>query len=198
MNHINPYKHTLITGKMTKWTFEPGHTAAEFAVKHMMVTWVRGHLKPVEGKLEFDPEDPSKFSVEVTIDAKQIWTGDKARDDHLKSKDFLDVENHPSITFKGDKVKLIGENEFKVTGDLTIRGITKEVTFDFRYLGQWQTPFWEDGKDKGPKTRAGFVATTTINRHDFDVSWNDNLDKGGIIVGDDVHITIDAEAIETS
>ena len=180
---------------MAKWTFEPGHTAAEFKVKHMMITWVRGSFKNVKGTLNFDAENPSDSSMEISIDAKEIWTGDSNRDKHLKSPDFLDVEKNPEITFKSDKVEQVGKNDYKVFGNLTIRGITKQSTMNVRYLGEWDTPWWEDGKDKGPKKRAGFVAETKINRHDFGVSWNDKLDKGGVVVGDDVFITIDAEAV---
>jgi polyisoprenoid-binding protein YceI len=180
---------------MAKWTFEPGHTAAEFSARHMMVTYVRGHFKNVRGSLIFDPANPSKAFVEVTIDAAGIWTGEPDRDAHLQSADFLDVANHPTITFKGDRVDVLGENEATVSGDLTIREITRSVPLRVRYLGQWQTPWWEDGVDKGPKTRAGFTATTSIDRHDFGVSWNAPLDKGGIVVGNIVEITIDAEAI---
>jgi polyisoprenoid-binding protein YceI len=180
---------------MAKWFFEPGHTAAEFRVRHMMVTWVRGHFKDVHGTLDFDPENPQKASAEVTIDARQLWTGEPERDKHLKSADFLDVENHPTITFRGRGVVLCGADEARFGGDLTIRGVTRPVTLDVRPLGQWQTPWWEGNVDKGPKTRAGFVATTLINRHDFGVSWNSTLDRGGFVVGDDVHITVDAEAI---
>lgn len=180
---------------MVKWTFEPGHTAAEFKVRHMMVSWVRGSFKNVKGSLNFDIENPTKSFVEVFIDAKEIWTGDSNRDKHLQSDAFLDVEKNPEITFKSSKVEQIGENDYRVFGDLTIRGITKQSTLNVRYLGQWDTPWWEDGVDKGPKKRAGFVAETKINRQDFGVSWNDKLDKGGVVVGDDVFITIDVEAI---
>lgn len=180
---------------MAKWTFEPGHTAAEFRARHMMVTWVRGHFKDVHGTLEFDPKNPRASSVEVLIQAKNIWTGEPARDKHLMSADFLDAENHPEIRFRGKEVELLGGIDARVTGDLTIRGVTRPATLNVTYLGQWQTPWWEDGIDKGPKTRAGFVATTKINRHDFGVSWNDTMDRGGIVVGNDVHITLDAEAI---
>ena len=183
---------------MATWTFEPGHTAAEFRVRHMMVAYVRGHFKNVHGTLRYDPENPGDFSVEVTIDAKELWSGDEARDGHLKNADFLDVENHPQITFKGNKAQVAGANDYHVTGDLTIRGVTREVTLSVRYLGQWGTPWWEDGVDKGPKTRAGFVATTSINRQDFGVSWNAEMDKGGVVVGNTVDITIDVEAIEDS
>jgi polyisoprenoid-binding protein YceI len=181
--------------KMARWIFEPGHTAAEFCARHMMVTYVRGHFKNVRGSLVFDPANPSKASVEVTLDAADIWTGEADRDAHLRSADFLDVENHPTITFKGEQVDVLGETEATVAGDLTIRGITRCVPLRVRYLGQWQTPWWEDGVDKGPKTRAGFTATTMIDRRDFGVRWNAPLDGGGVVVGNLVEITIDAEAI---
>ena len=180
---------------MAKWSFEPGHTAAEFRARHMMVTHVRGHFKNVHGTLNFDPKNPKNSSVEAIIDAKGIWTGEPQRDDHLRSADFLDVANHPQITFKGNDVEILGGNDFRVSGDLTIRGVTRKAALDVRYLGQWQTPWWEDGVDKGPKTRAGFVATTTINRQDFGVSWNDTMDRGGIVVGNNLDLTIDVEAI---
>ncbi|MGH9845017.1 MAG: YceI family protein [Blastocatellia bacterium] len=180
---------------MARWTFEPGHTAAEFCARHMMVTYVRGCFKNVRGSLVFDPANPHDSSVEATIDAGGIWSGEPDRDAHLRSADFLDVDNHPEITFKGGRVEIAGDHDYKVSGDLTIRGVTRPVTLNVRYLGQWQTPWWEDGMDKGPKTRAGFVAETEIDRHDFGVSWNSTLDRGGIVVGNIVRITIDAEAI---
>jgi polyisoprenoid-binding protein YceI len=180
---------------MAKWIFEPGHTAAEFCARHMMVTYVRGHFKNIRGVLVFDPANPRASSVEVTIDAAGIWTGEPDRDAHLRSADFLDVEHYPEITFKGDKVELIGASDADLTGDLTIRGVTRAATLRVHYLGQWQTPWWEDGMDKGPKTRAGFLATTLINRLDFGVSWNAPLDNQGFVVGHAIEITIDAEAI---
>ena len=180
---------------MARWTFEPGHTAAEFCVRHMMVTYVRGHFKNIHGTLDFGPAHPQASSVEVVIDATTLWTGEPERDAHLRSSDFLDVENHPRMTFRSPNVELIGGHDYVATGDLTIRGITRQVGLNVHYLGQWQTPWWENGVDKGPKMRAGFMATTEINRHDFGVSWNAPLDKGGIVVGDIVEITIDAEAI---
>jgi polyisoprenoid-binding protein YceI len=161
----------------------------------MMVTYVRGHFKDVHGTLEYDPENPTAASVEVIIDAAGLWTGEPDRDAHLRSADFLDVEKHPQITFRGSQVEVLGGYDYVVTGNLTIRGVTRETAMKVHYLGQWQTPWWEDGVDKGPKTRAGFWAETTINRHDFGVSWNSTLDRGGVVVGDTVEIVIDAEAI---
>jgi len=180
---------------MAKWTFEPGHTAAQFSVRHMMVTNIRGTFKNVHGKLEFDPDSPEEASVEVIIDTTGIWTGEEMRDGHLASADFLDVENFPEIIFKADQIKVTGAHDFTFIGDLTIRGVTRPEALNVTWLGSWETPWWEDDVDKGPKTRAGFAAKTTINRHDFGVSWNGTLDKGGIVVGDMVEITIDAEAI---
>lgn len=180
---------------MANWTFEPGHTAAEFCARHMMVTYVRGHFKNIHGTLEFDPQNPQASAVNVKIESRGIWSGEAERDDHLRSTDFLDADNYPEITFAGKEVKILGAHDYSVSGDLTIRGVTHEASLNVNFLGTWETPWWEDGEDKGPKTRAGFVARTKINRHDFGVSWNASLEKGGIVVGDMVEITIDAEAI---
>jgi polyisoprenoid-binding protein YceI len=180
---------------MSKWFFEPGHTAAQFSVRHMMVTNVRGHFKDIHGTLIFDPSAPGASSVEAVIDAAGLWTGETDRDGHLKSTDFLDVGNHPKITFKSNRVEITGASDAIVVGDLTIRGVTRAATLAVHYLGQWQTPWWEDGVDKEPKTRAGFTATTSINRRDFGVNWNAALDRGGLVVGNTVEITLDAEAI---
>ncbi len=178
-----------------RWTFEPGHTAAGFAVRHMMVTWVRGHFKNVRGWLEYDPADPKRSSTGVEIDAGGIWTGEPQRDDHLRSADFLDVAHHPKITFRSSGVEVLGCDDLAATGALTIRGIAHPATLRVRVLGQWSTPWWEGGVDKGPKLRAGFSAETVVARHAFGVSWNAPLEKGGVVVGPEVHVSIDAEAI---
>lgn len=178
-----------------KWTFEPGHSAAEFRARHMMVTWVRGSFKNIHGTLDFDPGSPTKLHVETSIDAKTCWTGENMRDDHLRSNDFLACEQYPTIHFASTNVEEIGPNDFRVTGDLTIRATTKPVVLDVHYHGSWQTPWWEDGVDKGPKLRAGFVAKTQIDRYDFGVSWNGDLPGGGIVVGREIEIVLDVEAI---
>src|SRR5258706_1520388 len=180
---------------MPKWFFEPGHTAAEFSARHMMVTNVRGHFKNVKGALVFDPANPAATSVEATIDAAALWTGDPDRDAHLKSADFLDVEKYPAITFKGNKVEMTGASDALLTGELTLRGVARTVALRVHYLGEWRTPWWEDGVDKGPKTRAGFVAKTEIDRRDFGVSWSAALDRGGLVVGNMIQIIVDAEAV---
>jgi len=181
---------------MAKWIFEPGHSAAEFAVRHMMVSHMRGLFKNVHGSIDFDPDNPAEAAaVEATINAAGIWTGDDERDAHLRSADFLNVETYPDIVFRSTEVRCVGEADFRVTGDLVLRGVTRPVVLVTHYLGRWQCPYWEGDKDLGPTTRIGFVATTAINRHLFGVSWNAPLDRGGMVVGDEVAITLDVEAI---
>ncbi|MEU3574041.1 YceI family protein [Kitasatospora sp. NPDC036755] len=179
----------------TKWFFEPSHTGAEFRARHMMVTYVRGQLKNVQGFLEVDPDTPERARVEATIDATQVYTGSPERDAHLRSADFFDVEHHPTWKFVGSQVHQVSASGFEVTGQLTIRGVTRPVTFDVSYLGQWDTPWWEDGRDLGPRRRAGFTASTRINRQDFGVSWNDVVDRGGTVVSNLVDVTVDVEAV---
>jgi polyisoprenoid-binding protein YceI len=171
---------------MARWNLNEAHTAAEFSVRHMMITYVRGHFKNIGGSLEFDSARPEEARVEVAIDAATLWSGEPERDEHLRSPDFLDVARHPRITFRSTRVRPLARNEYRVTGDLTIRGVTRPVTLDVRYLGQCRSPF-ED-------TRVGFTAAARVNRHDFGASWNAELPDGGSVVGDDVLISIDAEA----
>ena len=181
---------------MTKWIFEPGHSAAEFAVRHMMISHMRGLFKNVHGRIDFDPDKPADAAaVEATIHAAGIWTGDDERDAHLRGPDFLNVEKYPDIAFRSTEVRCVGEADFNVMGELTLCGVTRPVVLATHYLGRWQCPYWEGDKDLGPTTRIGFVATTAINRHHFGVSWNAPLDRGGMVVGDEVAITLDVEAI---
>lgn len=181
---------------MSKWIFEPGHSAAAFAVRHMMVSVMRGLFKNVHGSIEFDPDRPAAAAgVEADIDAAGIWSGDDARDAHLRGPDFLDVERYPRIAFRSVEVRCAGEADFRVAGNLELHGVTRPVTLDARYLGRWQCPYWEGGRDLGPVSRIGFTATTTINRHDFGVNWNAPMDRGGVVVGDEVAVTLDVEAI---
>ena len=179
---------------MSRWTFEPGHTAAAFSARHMMVTEVRGHFKDIHGTLDWD-ETTGACTVEAVLDARKIWTGEPERDAHLRSADFLDAERFPEIRFKASGWRRLGANDSLLRGELTIRGVTRPVTLEVAHLGRWKTPWWEGNVDKGPKVRAGFTARTKINRHDFGVSWNGALPDNGVVVGDMVEITIDAEAI---
>jgi polyisoprenoid-binding protein YceI len=182
--------------EMARWIFEPGHSAAEFAVRHMMVSHMRGLFKNVHGSIDFDPDNPANAAaVEATIDAAGIWTGDDERDAHLRGADFLNVETYPEIVFRSTEVRCVGGADFRVPGDLTLCGVTRPAVLAAHYLGRWQCPYWEGGRDLGPVSRIGFVATTAINRHHFGVSWNAPMDRGGRVVGDEVAITLDVEAI---
>ena len=183
---------------VTTWTFEPGHTAAEFKARHMMVSWVRGHIKNIRGTLTFDPDRPAEARTEAEMDVADLWTGVKERDDHLKSADFFDAARFPKIHFKSTSVERVGADLYRVHGDLTIRDVTRPVTLEVRYLGQWETPWSEGGVNLGPRTRAGFEATARIDRKDFGVSWNASLDRGGLVVSDAIDLTIDVEAIKES
>jgi polyisoprenoid-binding protein YceI len=176
--------------QMATWVFEPGHTAAEFCARHMMVTCVRGHFKDIHGRLEFDSETRVFASVEAMIQAKGVWTGEPQRDDHLRSADFLDVTAYPSITFRSTAVERVGGNDYKVDGLLNLRGTPRSVVLDCHYLGSWRTPY-----DSAQVTRVGFTGQARINRHDFGVSWNSSMENDGNVVGHDVFITLDVEGI---
>ncbi|MEA2200487.1 MAG: hypothetical protein QOI89_1083 [Solirubrobacteraceae bacterium] len=177
------------------WTFEPGHTAAGFRARHMMVTWVHGLFTDIHGKLSLDWDEPLTASFSGEIDAGKIWTGQAERDDHLRSGDFFDVENHPLITFSGGFTERTGDIDFKAEADLTIRGVTRPVVMDVDYLGRWKTPFWVGEENKGTLTRVGFEVRTRINRHDFGVSWQDKIPGGGVVVGNEIDVTLDIEAL---
>jgi polyisoprenoid-binding protein YceI len=170
----------------TAWKIDPAHTAAQFAVKHFMISTVRGAFKGVNGTITWDDQDVTKSTVNVTIDATTVDTGEPARDKDLKSEKFLDIAKYPTITFTSSKIEQAGAGKLKVTGDLAIRGVTKQVVLDV------------DGpsasiKDPYGNTRSALSATTKINRQDFGVKWNASMDGGGAVVSDDVNITIDLE-----
>jgi polyisoprenoid-binding protein YceI len=173
---------------VTTWQIDPAHTAAGFSVKHMMISTVRGQFKGVTGTVNWDDQDISKSSVDVTIDANTVDTGEPKRDADLKSANFFDVAHYPTITFKSVKIEKISAAKMKVTGDLTIRGITKPAVLDVE---------GPSGAIKDPygNTRVALNATTTINRMDYGVKWNAKLDAG-VVVGDDVNINIDLEMIK--
>jgi polyisoprenoid-binding protein YceI len=182
-------------GQLPAWTFEPGHTEAGFRARHMMVTWVHGLFKDIHGKLYFDREQPLTATFNGEIDATKLWTGEPDRDAHLRSADFFDVENHPWITFAGRVIERTGDITFKALADLMIRGITRPVGMDVSFLGRWKTPFWVGDQNKGELTRIGFEAKTRINRHEFDVSWQDEIPGGGVVVSNEIDVTLDIEAI---
>jgi polyisoprenoid-binding protein YceI len=180
---------------MAVWIFEPGHTEVEFRARHMMVTWVRGLFKDIHGRLDFDWDECLHATFEGEIDASKLYTGEPIRDEHLRSADFFDVENHPTITFAGRLTERIGDTDFRAVADVTIRGNTRSVQFDVTYLGQWETPFWVEDESRAMLRRIGFEGGTRVDRRDFGVSWQDELPGGGRVVGDHIDVVLDVEAI---
>jgi polyisoprenoid-binding protein YceI len=168
------------------FTLDPAHTTASFLARHLMVSKVRGALKTLAGTITI-AEDPLLSSVEVTLDAASIHTGTADRDNHLRSPDFLDVANYPTITFRSVRVLPSSDNEFRLVGELTIRDVTREVTLDVEFEGVVTSPY---GKEV-----IGFTASTEIDREDFGLTWNVALEGGGVMVGKKVKIEIGAEAI---
>lgn len=180
---------------MSTWIFEPGHTEAEFRARHMMVTWVRGLFKDIHGRLELEWDRCLDATFVGEIDAAGIWTGEPQRDDHLRSADFLDVENHPKIAFAGRFTERTGGTTFKGEVELTLRGVTRKVPLDIVSLGEWKTPFWVGDENKGELLRIGFEATAKINRRDFGVAWQDDIPGGGVVVSNEIELNFDVEAI---
>lgn len=175
----------------TTWKLDAAHSQVEFSVKHMRFTTVRGRFAALEGSISLDADAPERSSVEVTIDAASLDTRVADRDAHLKSGDFFDVETYPTLVFRSRGVKgPVGEpgEAFRVVGDLTIRGVTREVVLDARFEGT--------GADPWGGTRAGFSAQTTIDRRDFGLTWNQALETGGFLVGHEVRIDLQVQAVQ--
>jgi polyisoprenoid-binding protein YceI len=176
---------------ITTWQIDPNHSSVEFAVKHMMFTTVRGRFKDVKGTITADEDNPDRSSVEVEIGAASIDTGVADRDVHLRSADFLDVEKHPTITFRSKRVEGAAKREgdkFKLTGDLAIRGKTMEITLDCEYEGT--------GTDPWGGTRAGARATGEIDRREWGLQWNQALETGGVLVANKVKIEVEVQAVK--
>lgn len=180
---------TTAPASVITWKMDPAHSAAEFKVKHMMISNVKGRLSGLSGTLTEHLTDKTLSAVEASIDVATLTTGDAQRDAHLKSADFFEVEKYPTMTFKSTKVVQKGEEEYVVTGDLTIRGVTKPVTFTVEGPSA-------PTKDPWGNTRIGLSATTKINRKDFGLNWNAALETGGFLVGEDVQIALDVEFIK--
>ena len=174
----------------TTWQIDPNHSLVEFSAKHMMITTVKGRFGKVAGSIVVDERNPDRSRVEAEIEAATIDTRADQRDQHLRSADFLDVERFPSLTFRSRRVEGTSKNpgdEFRVIGDLTIRGTTREVTLDAVYEGT--------GKDPWGGERVSFSATTKLDRRDFGLTWNQALETGGLLVGNDIKISIEVQAV---
>ena len=174
---------------VSTWKIDPVHSIAEFRVKHMMISSVRGQFTGVSGSLTYNESDPAQSQVEATIDAASIDTRDPQRDTHLKSADFFDVEKYPTFTFKSSRVIRRADGTLAVAGPLSLHGTTKEVEFAV----EGPTP---PVKDPYGNTRVGVLATTKINRKDFGLTWNGALETGGVLVGEEVSITLELEFVK--
>jgi polyisoprenoid-binding protein YceI len=188
MNATSVAKTTQVEAlpQVLSYEIDPSHSSASFKVRHLMVSNVRGELGAVTGRVVIDEADLSRSSVEAIIDARGINTRDEKRDAHLRSPDFLDVEKYPTVTFRSKRVEAGKGGHLRVTGDLTIRGITREATLDVE-------PLSPEVRDPWGNNKRGVSATTRIDRKDFEVSWNAALDGGGLVVGDEVAITLEVE-----
>jgi polyisoprenoid-binding protein YceI len=174
---------------VSTWNIDPTHSVAEFKVKHMMISNVKGQFPKVSGTLTLDEANHANSRVEATIDAASIETRDPQRDAHLKSPDFFHVEKFPTLTFKSTRVNRTGDGEATVEGDLTIHGVTRKAIFNV----EGPTP---PAKDPWGNTRIALSATTKINRKDFGLTWNTTLETGGILVGEEVTITLDVQFVK--
>ncbi|MBC8019016.1 MAG: polyisoprenoid-binding protein [Verrucomicrobia bacterium] len=170
------------------WTLDPDHTAAQFKVRHLMISNVKGVFEKISGTLNLDDKDVTKSKVDVVIDIASVNTNIKKRDDHLRSADFFDAAKFPSMTFTSTKVEKNGTDKLKVTGSLTIKGVTRPVVLNVEGLTA-------EIKDPMGNVRRGASATTVVNRKDFGVNWNKTMDSGGVVVGEEVSIQIEVEFI---
>ncbi|AKU95015.1 hypothetical protein AKJ09_01679 [Labilithrix luteola] len=172
------------------WNIDTAHTAINFSVRHMVISKVRGRFAKYSGTIRLDDGDVTRSSVDVSIDASSIDTGVADRDTHLRSPDFFDVENFSELRFRSKRIEQIEKTRYRVIGDLSIRGVTREVSLDAEYGGRATDPWGNE--------RVGFVAKTTIDRSDFGLTWNQALEAGGILVGDRVEIDLDVEAVRAA
>ena len=171
------------------WKIDSAHSTADFSVRHLMISNVKGHFSKVSGTVDYDGKDLKSIKIDASIEVASVDTGDNGSDEHLKGADFFDATKFPTMTFKSKKVKSAGKGKFTVTGDLTMKGVTKEVTLDVEGPN-------EQIKDMQGNTRFGASATTKLNRKDFGVSFNKTLDNGSTVVGDDVKVSIEVEAVK--
>ncbi len=170
------------------WTIDQTHSRIDFSVRHMMISNVRGHFGDFEGTIELDDTNRTVTSVDVRIKAESIHTGNAQRDEHLRSADFFDAAAHPYLTFKGTNVENLGEGKLRITGDLTIHGVTVPTVLDAEFAGVAKSPWGT--------VSAGFSAHTKINRGDFGLNWNQVLEAGGILVGEEIKISIEVELLK--
>ena len=175
------------TGAKTAWKLDPAHSIVEFSAKHLMITTVKGRITDIEGIIYTDEKNPKNSSVEATLKAVSLDTRTDQRDQHLRSADFLDVEKYPEIRFRSTRIQGDKPN-FKLSGDLTIRDVTKPITLDVEFEGETKDPWGGE--------RVGFSATGKIDRREFGLTWNQALETGGVVVGNEVKISLEVQAVK--
>ncbi len=171
------------------WKIDPVHTTVEFKIKHLMISWVKGTFSDVQGAVTFDEAEPEKAAVNVQISTASVDTGNKKRDDHLRSPDFFDAASYPVMSFVSKKVTVANGIPTQINGELTLHGETRTVTLDVEEFSPTITDPWGN-------TRRGASASTTINRKDFGLTWNKALEAGGVVVGEEVRISLEVELIK--
>lgn len=167
------------------WQIDPAHSLVQFSVRHMMISTVRGRFDKFSGTIDFDENDPTNATIDITIDVASVNTDEQQRDDHLRSPDFFDVANYPTMTFKSTRIEKVDDSHGRIFGDLTIRDTTREVVLDAEYAGVAKSPWGT--------TAAGASATAKLNREDWGLTWNQALETGGVLVGKDVKLSIEVE-----
>jgi polyisoprenoid-binding protein YceI len=179
---------TITAPATTTWKIDPAHTSVEFSVRHLMITTVKGRFAEFSGTAKTDAADPAKGDVEITINAASIDTREPQRDAHLRSADFFETEKYPTITFRSARIENVKGDQFTLLGDLTMHGVTREVALEVTSQGHAKDPWGGE--------RAGFTATGKVKRSDFGLTWNQALETGGVVVGDDVKISLDVELVK--
>jgi len=180
--------NTTTQDKTSVWKLDAAHSSVEFSARHMMFTTVKGRFSQFDAEIDWDETDFTKSSVSAIIKADSIFTGEDKRDTHLRSSDFFLIDEHPEIRFKSTRIESAGGNRYNVYGDLTVRGVTKEVKLETTYEGRGKNPWGMEA--------AGFEAVTTINRKDFGLNWNVALESGGVLVGDNIKIELHIELVK--
>jgi len=174
----------------SKWALDPTHSSVTFTIRHMMFSKVKGAFNRFDASIEADPHDLTTADIAFTVDLASVDTNNSDRDNHLRSPDFFDVEKHPNMTFKATRIEKTGEGRYKVTGDLSLHGVTRSETFDVVFEGE--------GKDPWGNVKAAFHAEGVVNRKDYGLNWNAVLETGGFLVGDEVKVEIDIQAAKQS
>jgi polyisoprenoid-binding protein YceI len=175
---------------LSTWTIDTAHSSVDFSIKHMMIAKVKGTFEHFDAQIEADPLDLTTAKIEFTVDVASVNTKNADRDNHLRSADFFDVEKYPKMTFTATSIVKTGEGEYDVTGDLTLHGVTKSETFKVVYEGM--------GKDPWGNVKAGFSVAGAIKRSDYGLTWNSALETGGVLIGDEVKVSLDIEATKAS